>query len=75
VIQLDHGVLYSKEDCDPGRDELRPLSQDVFYFADDDDTRIAFVVEGDKVTGVRISTAGRPGEFAQQRVPDQPGKP
>ena len=71
VIQLDGGVLYSKEDGDPGRDELVPLGNDVFAFGEDDDSRIAFLSENGTVTGLRFWMDGAsPDDFSytQQRV-------
>jgi D-alanyl-D-alanine carboxypeptidase len=69
-VALDHGRLHSKEEGDPGRDELVPLGRGVFAFGEDDDTRITFTTDHDSVNGVRITVDGGsdPG-YAQTREP------
>jgi D-alanyl-D-alanine carboxypeptidase len=57
-VQLEGGKLYSKEEGDPGRDELVPLGHGLFRFGEDDDTRLTFASDHDVVTGVRISVDG-----------------
>lgn len=57
-VQLEGGKLYSKEDGDPGRDELIPLGHGLFRFGEDDDTRLTFTSDHDAVTGVRIRVDG-----------------
>jgi D-alanyl-D-alanine carboxypeptidase len=67
TVELERGALYLRRQGATTRDALIAIAPATFRVAGDD-TRYRFVAAGDKITGVRVSTDGSPGDTLQARA-------
>lgn len=69
AVELDAGALYVRRQSSPDRLPLVAVAPLTFRRDPDDDTRYRFVADHDKITAVRVSTDGSPGDTLQPRLP------